>query len=119
MSTDFQRYSIQNQAAAIAAYAQQKNLTIVRIYVDEGRSGLRLKGRAGLIELLDDVRSGHTDFGHVLVYNVVDGDAFRMSMKAHTTSLSASKMVSRSPIARGNLITMEASFRASSRTSSV
>jgi DNA invertase Pin-like site-specific DNA recombinase len=70
MSTDYQRYSIQNQAAAIAAFAQQKNLTIVRTYVDEGRSGLRIKGRAGLTELLDDVRSGHADFEHILVYDV-------------------------------------------------
>jgi DNA invertase Pin-like site-specific DNA recombinase len=70
MSTDYQRYSIQNQAAAIAAFAQQKNLTIVRTYVDEGRSGLRIKGRAGLTELLDDVRSGNADFGHILVYDV-------------------------------------------------
>jgi DNA invertase Pin-like site-specific DNA recombinase len=70
MSTDYQRYSIQNQAAAIAAFAQQKNLTIVRTYIDEGRSGLRIKGRAGLIELIDDVRSGQADFGHILVYDI-------------------------------------------------
>jgi len=70
MSTDYQRYSIQNQAAAIAAYAQQKNLTIVRTYVDEGRSGLRIKGRAGLIELIDDVQSGRAEFDHILVYDV-------------------------------------------------
>ncbi|MFZ8528434.1 recombinase family protein, partial [Staphylococcus aureus] len=38
MSTELQRYFIQNQAAAIAAYAQQQNLTIVRTYADEGRS---------------------------------------------------------------------------------
>ena len=70
MSTDFQRYSIQNQAAAIAAYAQQRNLTIVRTYLDEGRSGLRINGRPGLIELLEDVQSGHADFDHILVYDV-------------------------------------------------
>jgi DNA invertase Pin-like site-specific DNA recombinase len=70
MSTDYQRYSIQNQAAAIATYAQQKNLTIVRTYIDEGRSGLRIKGRAGLTELIDDVRSGDADFDHILVYDV-------------------------------------------------
>jgi len=70
MSTNHQRYSIQNQAAAIAAYAQQANLTIVRTYVDEGRSGLRIKGRAGLIELIDDVTSGRADFDHILVYDV-------------------------------------------------
>src|SRR5580704_14538031 len=70
MSTDYQRYSIQNQAAAIAAFAQQKSLTIVRTYVDEGRSGLRIKGRAGLIQLIDDVSSGRADFEHILVYDV-------------------------------------------------
>ncbi|MFH1346137.1 MAG: recombinase family protein [Pseudomonadota bacterium] len=70
MSTDYQRYSIQNQAAAIAAFAQQNGLTIVRTYMDEGRSGLRIKGRAGLIQLIEDVNSGETDFDHILVYDV-------------------------------------------------
>ena len=70
MSTELQRYSIQNQAAAIAAYAQQRNLSIVRTYVDEGRSGLRIKGRPGLIELIEDVQSGKADFDHVLVYDI-------------------------------------------------
>jgi DNA invertase Pin-like site-specific DNA recombinase len=70
MSTDYQRYSPQNQAAAIATYAQQQNLTIVRTYTDEGRSGLRIKNRAGLTELIDEVCSGHADFDHILVYDV-------------------------------------------------
>jgi DNA invertase Pin-like site-specific DNA recombinase len=70
MSTDYRRYSIANQAAAIAAYAQQNNLAIVRTYRDDGRSGLRIKGRPGLVELIDDVRSGRTDFDHILVYDV-------------------------------------------------
>jgi DNA invertase Pin-like site-specific DNA recombinase len=70
MSTELRRDSIQNQAAAIAAYAQQRSLTIIRTYVDEGRSGLRIKGRPGLIELIEDVQSGKADFDHVLVYDV-------------------------------------------------
>lgn len=70
MSTEMQRYSIQNQAAAIAAYARDRNLTIVRTYVDEGRSGLRIKGRAGLAELIEDVESGRADFDTILVYDV-------------------------------------------------
>lgn len=70
MSTELQRYSIENQAAAIATYAQHNNLTIVRTYRDEGRSGLRIKGRTGLIELIDDIESGRADFDHVLVYDV-------------------------------------------------
>lgn len=70
MSTDHQRYSTQNQAAAIAAYAASHNLTIVRTYADEGESGLRIKNRRALIELLDEVRSGRADFSHILVYDV-------------------------------------------------
>jgi DNA invertase Pin-like site-specific DNA recombinase len=70
MSRDLQRYSIQNQAATIASYAQQKCFTIVRTYVDDGRSGLRIKGRPGLIELIDDVQAGRADFDHLLVYDV-------------------------------------------------
>jgi DNA invertase Pin-like site-specific DNA recombinase len=70
MSTDYQRYSIENQAAVIAAYAQVHGLTIVRTYRDEGESGLKLKNRVGLIQLLDDVQSGQADFHHILVYDV-------------------------------------------------
>ncbi|PJG55248.1 recombinase family protein [Bradyrhizobium forestalis] len=70
MSTDRQQYSIQNQAAVIAAYAHAHDLTIVRTYRDEGESGLLIKNRAGLIQLIDDVQSGEADFGHVLVYDV-------------------------------------------------
>ncbi len=70
MSTDYQRYSIENQAAVIAAYAQAHDLSIVRTYPDEGESGLALKNRPGLIRLLDDVRSDHADFDHILVYDV-------------------------------------------------
>lgn len=66
MSTDHQRYSTQNQAAAIAVYAAQHDLMIVRTYADEGRSGLRIQRREGLIALIDDVRSGRADFDHIL-----------------------------------------------------
>ncbi|WP_249128697.1 MULTISPECIES: recombinase family protein [unclassified Bradyrhizobium] len=70
MSTDRQRYSIQNQAAVIGAYAHAHNLAIVRTYPDEGESGLQLKNRPGLKQLLDDVSSGRADFAHILVYDV-------------------------------------------------
>src|SRR5215470_13587531 len=70
MSREIQRYSIPNQIAAIAEYAQQRNLTIVRTYADEGRSGLTIRRRPGLRELIEVVQSGHADFGHILVYDV-------------------------------------------------
>lgn len=70
MSTDHQRYSTQNQAAAIAVFAAQHDLVIVRTYADEGRSGLHINRREGLIALIDDVRNGRADFDHILVYDV-------------------------------------------------
>lgn len=70
MSTDHQRYSIENQAAVIAAYAQVHQISIVRTYRDDGQSGLTLKNRSGLTQLLADINSDHADFSHVLVYDV-------------------------------------------------
>jgi DNA invertase Pin-like site-specific DNA recombinase len=70
MSTDRQRYSIQNQATVIAAYAHAHDLTIVRTYSDEGESGLRITNRAGLTQLIQDVSTGQANFGCILVYDV-------------------------------------------------
>ena len=70
MSTIHQRYSIENQAAAIAAYAARYNLNIVRTYRDEGLSGLKIKKREGLKQLITDVCAGRADFSRVLVYDV-------------------------------------------------
>jgi DNA invertase Pin-like site-specific DNA recombinase len=70
MSTDYQRYSIENQAAVIAAYANLHGLSIVATYRDAGESGLGLKRRKGLIQLLDDVQGHRADYGHILVYDV-------------------------------------------------
>ncbi|MCA1512177.1 recombinase family protein [Bradyrhizobium sp. NBAIM01] len=70
MSTDQQQYSIANQMALIASYAAEHRLEIVRTYMDEGISGLRINNRQGLIDLLNDVQSGDADFAHVLVRDV-------------------------------------------------
>ncbi len=70
MSTDMQKYSIQNQADAIGAFAIQRGLTIVRTYADEGRSGLNIERREALLRLIEDVKNGRADFNFVLVYDV-------------------------------------------------
>jgi hypothetical protein len=71
MSNIHQRYSIENQAAAIAAYAARYGLNIVRTYRDDGLSGLKTNKREGLKQLITDVCSGRADFNRVLVYDVV------------------------------------------------
>lgn len=70
MSTDLQQYSLQNQADAIASYAEKRGLEIVRSYADEGRSGLNIGGREALKSLISDVQSGDADFDCILVYDV-------------------------------------------------
>lgn len=70
MSTDHQQYSTKNQADKIAAYAQQRNIDIVRTYADEGKSGVSINGRVALQKLIADVESGDTDFTIILVYDV-------------------------------------------------
>ena len=70
MSTEHQRYSLENQAAANALYAEARGLEIVRTYSDSGRSGLTLRGRDGLKGLLADALSGSPGFSRVLVYDV-------------------------------------------------
>lgn len=70
MSDEHQRYSIANQTAAIARYAQQRGFEIVQTYADEGRTGLMRKGRRALNALLSDVRSGNFQFKALLILDV-------------------------------------------------
>jgi len=70
MSTDHQRYSTENQRDAIASYAAEHGMVVIRTYMDEGKSGLNLDGRDALQRLIHDVQSGSIDFQGVLVYDV-------------------------------------------------
>lgn len=63
MSSDNQRYSTENQQTAIAEYAQQHGYTVVASYIDAGKSGLSLKGRGALKQLLSDVLGAQRAFG--------------------------------------------------------
>ncbi|RUW31007.1 recombinase family protein [Mesorhizobium sp. M1E.F.Ca.ET.041.01.1.1] len=70
MSTEHQRYSLENQIAAIAEYAELRGFAIVQTYTDAGRSGLSLKGRDGLKQLLSDVVTGQRTYSAILVLDV-------------------------------------------------
>ncbi|MEI5679521.1 MULTISPECIES: recombinase family protein [unclassified Mesorhizobium] len=70
MSTEHQKYSTDNQVAAIRRYADERGFEIVLTYADEGKSGLRLIGRDALRTLLDDVETGRADYAAILVYDV-------------------------------------------------
>jgi DNA invertase Pin-like site-specific DNA recombinase len=70
MSTEHQQYSLDNQCLAIRAYAASQGLSVVRTYADAARSGLVLKRRDGLRQLLQDVVGGNPGYKAVLVYDV-------------------------------------------------
>jgi len=70
MSTEHQQYSLDNQSAAIQKYAECHGFTVVRTYSDPAKSGLSLKDRRGLCDLLQDVTGGNTDYKAILVYDV-------------------------------------------------
>jgi DNA invertase Pin-like site-specific DNA recombinase len=70
MSTEHQKYSTENQADAIRAYAAQRGMHIVQTYADSGKSGLRIEGREALQRLIHDVENRKANFEVILVYDV-------------------------------------------------
>jgi DNA invertase Pin-like site-specific DNA recombinase len=70
MSTEHQQYSLENQSTAIQAYAESHGFEVVLTYSDAARSGLILRRRAGLRQLLQDVVAGTAPYKAILVYDV-------------------------------------------------
>jgi DNA invertase Pin-like site-specific DNA recombinase len=70
MSTDHQHYSLDNQRAEIKAYATKEGFVVTQTYSDAGESGLLLKRRDGLRQLLNDVVGGVAAYKAILVYDV-------------------------------------------------
>ena len=70
MSTEHQQYSTANQLDRIKEYAAQRGMEIVRVFADEGKSGLSVKGRESLRRLIAEVESGQAGFKGILAYDV-------------------------------------------------
>lgn len=70
MSTESQDYSTDHQRAKIREYSAANGMQIIREYVDDGKSGLDIKRRAGLSSLMRDVQSPEPDFSHIIVYDI-------------------------------------------------
>jgi DNA invertase Pin-like site-specific DNA recombinase len=70
MSTEHQQYSLENQSAAIQKYAESHGFNVVVTYSDAAKSGLVLKRRTGLRQLLQDVPAGSVPYRAILVYDV-------------------------------------------------
>src|SRR6266481_3786476 len=70
MSSENQRYSTENQQNAIAEYAEKHDYVVVASYIDAGKSGLSLKGRDALKQLLSDALATPRFFDAILVLDV-------------------------------------------------
>lgn len=70
MSTEHQQYSLANQSAAIQKYADARGFQLVQTYADAAKSGVVLKNRPGLRQLLEDVTSGQACYRAILVYDI-------------------------------------------------
>ena len=82
MSTEGQQYSLENQMAANERYAKHAGLVIVKTYSDAAKSGVMLRRRAGLRQLLQDVVTGIATYKHILVYDVSRWGRFQDSDEA-------------------------------------
>ena len=70
MSTEHQQYSTENQLDRIKEYAARRGMVIVRVFADEGKSGLSVKGRESLRRMIAEVEAGKADFKGILAYDV-------------------------------------------------
>jgi DNA invertase Pin-like site-specific DNA recombinase len=77
MSTEDQKYSIPNQQAMIRQYAADHGFSVCRTYADPGRSGVLIKHREALSQLLQDVLAGSASYRAILVYDVSRWGRFR------------------------------------------
>ena len=77
MSTEHQKYSPENQMAAIRDYADKHNYEIVETYTDGGRSGLNISGRPELQRMLSDVQSRKIPYKAILVLDVTRWGRFQ------------------------------------------
>ncbi len=77
MSSEHQYFSTETQKNAIAEYANAHDIEIVATYADEGKSGLSLRGRAGLKKLLTDAINPARTFNAILIYDVSRWGRFR------------------------------------------
>src|ERR1700676_5145014 len=70
MSTDDQKCSMPLQISSIEKYAQRHGYILTKTYIDSGKSGVVLKHRNGLNELLQDVITRKATYRAVLVHDV-------------------------------------------------
>lgn len=70
MSTEHQRYSLENQSSAIEKYAENHGFSVIQTYSDAARTGVVFRRREGLQQLIQDVVQRAAAYKAILVYDV-------------------------------------------------
>lgn len=82
MSTEHQKYSIDNQKKYIQQYASNHNVEIIYIYNDIGKSGISTTERKSFNKLIQDVITKKINIEALLVYDVSRFGRFQDSDEA-------------------------------------
>ena len=77
MSTDHQQYSTINQMDFIREDARHRGLEIVKMFSDEGKSGLNFEGRDALKAMIAEIEAGQANYCCILVYDVSRGGRYQ------------------------------------------
>ena len=70
MSTEPPHYTTEHQLDRIREFAAGRGMEIIRVFADDGKSGLRRRGRESLRQLIAEVVAGQPGFKGILVYDV-------------------------------------------------
>jgi len=82
MSSEHQQYSLENQCAAIRRYAESHGFEVVATYSDAAKTGVVIRNRAALLQLVKDVVGGAVPYRAILVYDVSRWGRFQDSDEA-------------------------------------
>ena len=63
-------YSLDGQKHYLAECAERRGMTVLDIYVEEGKSGKSIEGRTEFQRMLDDIQSGKVHTDYVLVFKL-------------------------------------------------
>lgn len=63
-------YSLEGQKRYLCDWAKRQGMKVVKIYVEEGKSGKSIDGRTEFQEMLDDIKVGNIRIDYVVVFKL-------------------------------------------------
>lgn len=63
-------YSLEGQKQYLTECAIRRGMNVLRVYVEEGKSGKSIEGRTAFQEMLDDIKSGKERIDYVMVFKL-------------------------------------------------